>query len=99
MMNGGMSWVNEMKYAYISYAKLRPEWFDKMDKLPAELDRYKAHAEKHGFQMKYWGHPYGMAENMIAVFTSEKALGDWQKMNQGYTVPYTDTRTDLAARE
>jgi hypothetical protein len=40
-----------------------------------------------------------MSENMVAVFASEKALGEWQKMNQGFTVPYTDTRTDLAARE
>ena len=40
------------------------------------MDRYKEHAEKHGFHMKYWGHPYGMSENIVAVFTSEKALGE-----------------------
>ena len=88
-----------MKYVYITYAKLKPEWFEKMGELPAEMDRYKEHAEKHGFHMNYWGHPYGMSENIVAVFTSENDLGNWQKMNQGFTRPYTDDRTNLAARQ
>jgi hypothetical protein len=87
-----------MKYAYICYANLNPEWFEKMDELPAEMDRYKEHAEKHGFQMKYWGHPYGISENIVSVFKSEKELGEWQKMNQAFTAPYTGSRTILAAR-
>ena len=88
-----------MKYAYISYANLNPEWFDKMDELPAEMDRFKEHAEKHGFKLKYWGHPYGVSENMVVVFNSEKDLGEWQKMNMAYTTPYSGDRTTLAARQ
>ncbi len=69
-----------MKYGYMTYANLRPEWFEKMDELPAEMDRFKEHAEKHGFHMKYWGHPYGTSENIVAVFKSEKGLGDWLRV-------------------
>ena len=36
--------VDEMKYAYVTYAKLKPEWSGRMDELPAEMDRYKEHA-------------------------------------------------------
>jgi hypothetical protein len=88
----------KMKYGYMTYANLLSEWFEKMDDLPAEMDRFKEHAEKHGFHMKYWGHPYGTSENIVAVFKSEKGLGDWQIMNQAYTQPYDGDRTVLAVR-
>ncbi len=88
-----------MKYGYIAYGNMLPEWFAKMDKLPAEMDRFKEHAEKHGFHMKYWGHPFGTSENIVVVFKSEKDLGGLMKMNQSTTLPYDGTRTILAARE
>ena len=88
-----------MKYGYVCYANLKAEWFEKMNKLPAEMDRVKEHAEKHGFHMKYWGHPYGVSETMMVVFKSEKDLGAWLKMNQSFTNPYDGARTILAARE
>ena len=87
-----------MKYGYITYAKMLPEWGEKYDKLPAEMDRYKAHAEKSGFHMKYWGHPYGVSEDIIVMFKSEKDLGAWQIMNQAYAPPFSGQRTTLAAR-
>jgi hypothetical protein len=88
-----------MKYGYISYGLLKQEWFDKMDELSAEMDRVKAHAESHGFYMKYWGHPYGVSENIVTVFKSKHDLGAWAKMNQSITLPYGGQRTILAQRE
>ena len=99
MSDGTHRVVDEMKYAYVTYAKLKPEWSGRMDELLAEMDRYKEHAGKHGFDMKYWGHPYGMSEDMVAMFTSEKDLGEWQKMNSAFTRPYKDDRTVLSARQ
>ena len=90
--------VYEMKYSYVTYGNMNPEWFDKYDKLPAEMDRYKEHAEKHGFKMTYWGHPYGISEDIVVMFNSEKDLGEWQKMNQAFTGPYSGDRTILSAR-
>ena len=58
-----------------------------------EMDRLKKEAEKHGFEMVYWGHPYGMSENIVAVFKSEKALDVYHSMNIG--MPFIDTRTDI----
>lgn len=87
-----------MKYGYVTYGNMKPEWSDKYEELPAEMDRYKEHAEKHGFHMKYWGHPYGVSEDIMAVFKSEKDLGEWQKMNMAFTRPYTGDRTTLAVR-
>ena len=62
-------------------------------------DEVPARAEKHGFHMKYWGHPYGVSETMMVVFKSEKDLGGWQKMNQSFTNPNDGARTILAARQ
>ena len=88
-----------MKYGYIAYGNMKPEWLNKMDELPAEMDRFKEHAEKHGFHMKYWGHPFGVSENIVVVFKSEKDLGGLMKMNQATTLPYYGARTILAARD
>lgn len=100
-MSSASKWCRRLKkkYDYVVHGNLLPEWFEKMDGLPAETDRLKEHAEKHGFYMKYWGHPYGVSENIMVVFKSENDLGAWQKMNQSYTQPYNGDRTILAARE
>lgn len=87
-----------MHYGYISYAYMKPEVMTDRDAMDKEMARVKEHAEKHGFHMKYWGHPFGVAENIIVVFKSEKALGDFMKMNQATTLPYDGQRTVLSAR-
>ena len=91
--------VNEnMQYGYVTYALMKPELMGDRDALEKEMDIHKEAAEKHGFHMKYWGHPYGVAENIIVVFKSEKGLGEFQKMNQATNRPYTGDRTILATR-
>lgn len=87
-----------MKYGYISYAYMKPEWMDRMDELPTEMARVKEDAEKHGFHMKYWGHPFGVAENIVVVLESEKDLGAYMKMNQSVNGPYAGNRTILASK-
>jgi hypothetical protein len=85
-----------MKYGYIVYGNRS---VDTMDKLPADMDRFKEHAETHGFHMKYWGHPYGVSESIVVVFKSENDLGAYQKMVFAYSeMPYIGDRTILAAR-
>ena len=69
-----------------------------MDKLPADMAQFKEHAEKHGFHLKYWGQPYGVAENIVVVCMSGHDLGAWAKMNQTITLPYDGQRTILAQR-
>lgn len=50
--------------------------------------------------MTYWGHPYGVSEDLLMIFNSEKALGDWQKMNMAFgDLSISGQRTTLSARQ
>jgi hypothetical protein len=89
----------KMNYGYMVYGNMKPEWISKMSELGPEMDSLKEHAKSHGFHMKYWGHHFGVSENIIVVFKSEKDLGGLMKMNQATTLPYDGARTILAARD
>jgi len=83
-----------MKFGYIAYGKMNPEFLQASpEERKKEMDRVKEEAEKHGFKMMYWGHPYGVSENIVVVYKSEKTLDAYTSMNIG--TPYTDTRTNL----
>ena len=87
-----------MTYAFVSFAYLKQEWMGKFgDPLNKEMARVKEEAEKKGFHMKYWGHPYGVAENIMVVYVSEKGLDDYH--NMGVDAPYSGNRTVLAYRD
>ncbi len=81
-----------MKYGYIVYGNLKPEW-GSGEELNKEMERVKADAEKKGFTMKYWGHPYGVSENIVVVYKSEKGLDAYFGM--GVNPPFTGARTNL----
>jgi hypothetical protein len=82
-----------MKYGYIVYGNLEPGWLTPTKDLKKEMERVKEEAEKKGFNMKYWGHPYGVSENIVVVYKSEKGLDAYS--NLGINTPYTGARTDL----
>ncbi len=81
-----------MKYGFIVYGNLKPEIRPGED-LNKVMERVKADAEKNGFKMKYWGHPYGVSENIVVVYKSEKALDAYFGM--GVDTPWSGDRTDL----
>ena len=80
-----------MKIGYITYGNLRPEWLTPAKDLKKEMERVKGEAEKKGFKMKYWGHPYGVSENIVVLYKSEKGLDAYH--NLGLNNPYTGSRT------
>lgn len=81
-----------MKYGYIVYGNLNPEWLSTTEDLKKEMERVKEEAEKKGFKMKYWGHPYGVSENIVVVYKSEKGLDAY--FNLGLNNPWTGARTN-----
>ena len=85
-----------MKYGYIVYGNMKPEWeAAAAEDLKKEMERVKEEAKKKGFHMKYWGHPYGVSENIVVVYKSEKGLDEY--FNMGINNPYTGARTDLVS--
>ena len=81
-----------MKYGYIIYGNLKPEWGPD-EELKKEMERVKAEAEKKGFTMKYWGHPFGVSEDIVVVYKSEKGLDEYFGLSQD--APFTGSRTNL----
>lgn len=84
--------VEVMKFGYIVYGNLKPEWMPTTN-LKKEMERVKEEAEKHGFKMNYWGHPYGVSENMVVVYESDKTLDVYHGLSLNN--PFTGNRTDL----
>jgi hypothetical protein len=82
-----------MKHGFIAYGTIKPEWLPLTDKFMKEMERVKEDAAKKGFKMLYWGHPYGVTENVVVVYESDKGLADYHSLNLNN--PYTGTRTNL----
>jgi hypothetical protein len=82
-----------MTFGYIVYGNMKPEWLSSTKDLKKEMERVKKEAEKHGFNMNYWGHPYGVSENIVVVYNSEKGLDAY--FNMGLDIPFTGNRTNL----
>jgi hypothetical protein len=64
-----------MKYGYIMYGNMTQE----MIKLTSEqrnkkMEEYRAEAEKKGWHMVMWGHPFGVSENILVVYETPKQL-------------------------
>ena len=64
-----------MRYGYIMYGNMTPE----ITKLSPEqrnkkMDEAKAAAEKKGWHMVMWGHPFGVSEDILVVYETPKPL-------------------------
>jgi len=83
-----------MKWRYaITYGKMKPGWtFEQIEK---EMAKFKADVEKAGLKLVFWGHPYGVSENIIAVFDIGGDMDKYLKASMSFSSPYTDSRTDF----
>jgi hypothetical protein len=83
-----------MMFGYIAYGTMTQELSQLTpEKRKKEMERVKEEAIKHGFDVIYWGHPYGLTENIVVVFKSEKTLDAYHNLN--INLPLTDTRTNI----
>ena len=82
-----------MKYGFIVYGNLKPEIRPGED-LNKVMERVTADAEKNCFKMKYWGHPYGVSEDIVVVYKSEKGQDEYISCAPRND-PFTGSRTNL----
>jgi len=82
-----------MKYGFIAYGKWKPALIGSTE----EQARIKKEAEKHGLKVLMWGAPYGVSENNVVVYESEKGIENYFNFGQAVDLPYTDTRTTIVA--
>jgi hypothetical protein len=87
-----------MKFGYISYGKSAPA-FQALtpEERKKEFEKIGKEAEKLGLKMLIWGHPFGVSENIVCVFKSEKGLDAYFELLTTIDLPYTDSRTNMVA--
>ena len=87
-----------MKYGYVSYGLITPEWLSRALSEPKvfakEMERVKEDLKAKGFHLKYWGHPYGVSENIMVMLVSDKGLDAYHSV--AVERPYSGNRTILA---
>ena len=81
-----------VRYA-ITYAKMNPGWT--FEGIEGDMARFKADVERAGVKLVFWGHPFGVSENLIAVFDIGGDLDNYLKVKTGVSSPYMDSRTEL----
>jgi len=85
-----------MKYGYIQYGNMSKELY----KLPPEqrnkkMEEFKAVAEKQGWKMVMWGHPFGVSEDIVVVYETAKPLA--AMFEDHLPSIMTNGRTDIVA--
>jgi hypothetical protein len=84
-----------MKYGYIQYGNMSKE----LSKLPPEqrnkkMEEYKAAAEKQGWKMVMWGHPFGVGEDIVVYETTKPLAAMFEDHLPSIM---TNGRTDIVA--
>jgi len=83
-----------LKFNYaITYGKMIPGW--SFEKIEQEMAKYKTDVEKGGIKIAFWGHPYGVSEDLVIVFEIGGDMDKYLKAVMGATSPMTDSRTDF----
>ena len=86
----------QIKYGYVSYCKGTSKfWGLTEQERVKELDRIKREAEKYGLKMVLRGEPYGVSEDILLVFESEKGLDILNKFQNETYQPFESGRTIL----
>jgi hypothetical protein len=91
--------MKKMKYGFISFGKLRPDIMGGgPESINKAMDALIKIAEKHEIMIKTYGFPYGVSENFVVVYESEKELGNYNNFLMEVDLPYTDARTHQVIR-
>jgi hypothetical protein len=84
-----------LKYGYITYGNIKPDQI--LEDLTKEFAKLKEEAAKHGFNQQFWGHPFGVSENIVIVYESENGVDKYAQflVSMSGELPYTDPRTNI----
>lgn len=84
-----------MKHGFITYGNLKPEFKQKsLNEIHKVMEEVKKIAEKHNIEIKMYGLPYGVSEDFVVVYESEKGLDNYYNFGTEADLPYNNTRTN-----
>lgn len=82
-----------MKWRYaITYGYMKPDMTG--EQLVKDFAKYKAEVEKIGVKIVFWGHPFGVSENIVVVLDLGGSMDDYLKIVT-ISEPFTNSRTNL----
>ena len=89
-----------MGVGFITYAKMTSE-FQAMSRpeRAAAMERLKEQASENNVHMLMWGHPYGVNENLVIVYQSEKGVENYNNMVIDDQNVYVNSRTTVMVLE
>jgi hypothetical protein len=84
-----------MRYGFIAYGNLKPE-FNKMPvtEIHEIMKKVETTAKEHEIEIKMYGIPYGVSEDFVVVYESNKGLVNYYNFGTEADLPYTNTRTN-----
>lgn len=89
-----------MRYGFITYGNLRPEYqkkpFEEIHKMMQEVKKI---ADKYDIDVKMYGIPYGVSEDFVVVYESDKGLVNYYNFGLEANLPYANTRTNQVSIE
>ena len=82
-----------MKWRYaITYGNMKPD--ATAEQLVKDFAKYKSEIEKHGVKLVFWGHPFGVSENVVAVLDFGENMENYLKITS-IQDPFTNSRTNF----
>ena len=84
-----------MRYGFIAYGNLKPEYNKKpLTEIHEVMKIVREIADKHDIEIKMYGVPYGVSENFVVIYESDKGLVNYYNFGTEANLPYTNTRTN-----
>lgn len=84
-----------MKYGFIAYGNLKPEYNKKpIKKIHEVMKTVEKVAQEHDIEIKMYGVPYGVSEDFVVIYESDKGLVNYYNFGTEANLPYTNTRTN-----
>lgn len=87
-----------MRHGFIAYGKAKPELFRMSgEDLAEEMRRFAEKAGRFELSLHMWGFPYGVDDDLVVVYESEKGLENYMNYEIETELPYTNTKTTIVA--
>ena len=87
-----------MRYGFVAYAKAKPHLFEMgNEEIGEEMGKLAVMAKEYDIVMHMWGFPYGVDDDLLVVYESQKGLENYMNFEIATDLPYSNTRTTIVA--
>ena len=87
-----------MRHGFVAYAKAKPHILEMSnEEIIEEMRILACKAKEYDIDMHMWGFPYGVDDDLLIVFESQKGLENYMNFEISTDLPYSNTRTTIVA--